>query len=267
MEMKEIKKMNDELEKVSAIYELFDESQRLDSKDTNIEFLTTIRSIEKYLKPGMRILDLGAGTGRYSLYFAAKGYDVVAIELVEKHVMAIKQAKTDDMSLEVIQGNAIDKLIKIDDNSFNIILCFGPLYHLEKDTDREKCVNEIKRVCSEKGNMFFAFINNDMVITTETMCYDKNYIKSDNYNHSTFKVNDFPFIFYTIKMARELIHNCGLTIDKEIAADGLSELLADKINSMDDESYRLWLEYHYYTCEQPEFIGFSNHLLFIADKC
>ncbi len=266
MNMKEIQEMKDETEKVSAIYDLFNEDGRLDSKATNIEFLTTIKYIESYLKPGMRILDLGAGTGRYSLYFADKGYDVVAIEIVEKHANAIRQAKTDDMKLEVIWGNAVDELKELNDNSFDVILCFGPLYHLEKNIDRETCVNEMKRICTDNGKMFIAFINNDMVITTETMCYNANFIKSDEYNHSTFKLTDFPFVFYTIDMARALITGCDLNIEKEIAADGLSELLADKINKMDEESYKLWLEYHFYTCDKPEFIGFSNHLLFVAAK-
>lgn len=266
MDLKEIQGMNDELKKVTALYDVFNEEARLDQRATNIEFLTTIKYIESYLKPGMRILDIGAGTGRYSLYFANQGYDVVAIEIVEKHANAIRQAKTEDMVLEVIWGNAVEILNDLRDNSFDVVLCFGPLYHLESITDREKCVNGIKRVCGKNGKMFFAFINNDMIIATETMCYDRNYIKCDNYNHKSFKVTDFPFVFYTINMARELITGCGLNIEKEIAADGLSELLADKINNMDDESYKLWLEYHYYTCDKPEFIGFSNHLLFVAGK-
>jgi len=191
MEMKEIQGMNDELKKVTAIYDVFNEDARLDSRATNIEFLTTIKYIESYLKPVMRILDIGAGTGRYSLYFANKGYDVVAIEIVEKHANAIRQAKTDDMTLEVIQGNAVEILNDLSDNSFDVVLCFGPLYHLESNTDRETCVNEIKRICTRDGKMFFAFINNDMIIATETMCYDNNYIKCDNYNHTTFKVTDF----------------------------------------------------------------------------
>lgn len=32
----------------------------------------------------MRILDIGAGAGEYSLYFANKGYRVDAVELADK---------------------------------------------------------------------------------------------------------------------------------------------------------------------------------------
>ena len=266
MGLDEISKMEDESERVSAIYDIFDESTRLDSKATNIEFITSIKYIEDALKPGMRILDLGAGTGRYSLYFAQKGYEVVAVELVKKHAKAIEDAKTDKMNLKVIHGDALEQLKSMDNESFDIVLCFGPLYHMEKPGDRAECIKEICRVCSHQGRMYFAFINNDMVITTETMLYDPSYMETGRYNKDTFKVEDFPFIFYTVSDARKLLKQSGVTIEKEVASDGMSELLGDKINQMNDQAYKQWIRYHFYTCAKPEFLGASNHLLFVGKK-
>lgn len=265
MKIEDLRKISNEEERVAAIYEIFDEDSRLSSKATRVEFFTTVRHIEKHLKPGMKILDLGAGTGEYSLYFAEKGYDVTAIELVEKHVNRIKEKKKPDMNLKVFQGDALD-LSNFQDNEYGIVLCFGPLYHLEDRENQLKCIEEVKRVCKEEGIMFFAFINNDMVIVTQTMCYEPDYLINGAYNRQTFKVNDFPFVFTTVQQARELLQSSELIIVSEIAADGLSELLADKINNMDDESYRRWLKFHYYYSEKPEFLGASNHLLFAAKK-
>lgn len=251
-------------ERVNAIYNVFNENTRLSSKATQIEFLTTIRNIEKFLEPGMKILDLGAGCGEYSLYFARKGFDVTAIELVEKHVNEIKD-KCTNSNLKVFQGNALD-LTHIKNESFDIVLCFGPIYHLSKFEDRIKCISEVKRVCKNNGKMFFAFISNDMVIATETMCYNPNFLKGDSYNHESLKLINYPFVFHTVDQCRDLLKNSNLSIISEIAADGLSELLADKINNMDEEDYNLWLNYHYHCSEKPEFLGCSNHLLFIAEK-
>lgn len=262
----EIYKMEDEYKRISAIYDIFDESTRLESKAANIEFITSVKYIEDALKPGMRILDVGAGTGRYSLYFAQKGYEVVAVELVKKHAQAIENAKTDMMDLRVIQGHALEQLKSLDSESFDIILCFGPLYHLEKPADRVKCVKEIFRVCTNQGSMYFAFINNDMVITTQTMIYDSNYMETGNYNKDTFKVENFPFVFDTVSGARELLEQSGVAIEKEIASDGMSELLGDRINQLSEQAYKQWIRYHLYTCEKPEFLGASNHFLFIAKK-
>ncbi|MCR2044053.1 class I SAM-dependent methyltransferase [Anaerosalibacter massiliensis] len=263
--MEDVFKIKNEEDRVSALYDIFDESTRLSTKATQIEFLTTIRQIEKHLKPGMKILDLGAGTGEYSLYFARNGFEVTAIELVEKHVMQIKEKINSEMSLQLFKGNAID-ISMIEDKSYDIVLCFRPLYHLVKIEDRMKCIEEVKRVCKDNGKMFFAFISNDMVILTETMCYNSGFLNGDTYNHENFKLVDFPFVFHTVEDCRKLLRDSNLVINSEVAADGLSELLADKINNMDDESYRLWLNYHYYCCEKPEFLGASNHLLFITEK-
>lgn len=265
MEIKDLHKITNEQDRVSALYDIFDECSRLSSKATQIEFLTTVRQIEKHLKPDMKILDLGAGPGEYSIYFAKQGYDVTAVELVEKHVNQLKEKVDKDMLIEVIQGNALD-LSMLNDNTYDIVLCFGPLYHLEKLEDRMECIDEVKRVCKKDGKMFFAFISNDMVITTETFLYSPNYLLEDTYNHETFKVVDFPFVFHTVDDCRKLLYDSNLEIVAEVAADGLSELFADKINNMDEESYRQWLNYHFYICEKPEFLGASNHLLFVAKK-
>lgn len=265
MEIKDILKIEVEEERVSALYNIFDESTRLSTKATRVEFLTTIRQIEKHLEPGMKILDLGAGTGEYSLYFAKNGYEVTAVELVEKHVNQIKERILPGMSLEVFQGNAID-ISMVGDKSYDIVLCFGPLYHLTKTDDRMKCISEVKRICKDNGMMFFAFISNDMVIVTETMCFNPDFLQGDTYDHDSFKVRDFPFVFHTVDDCRKLLNDSDLNIISEIAADGLSELLEDKINNMNDEDYEQWLNFHYYCCEKPEFLGTSNHLLFAAKK-
>ncbi len=265
MEIKDILKIDTEEERISALYNIFDESTRLSTKATRVEFLTTIRQIEKHLKPGMKILDLGAGTGEYSLYFAKNGYEVTAIELVEKHVNQIKEKILPGMSLEVFQGNAMD-ISTVGDKSYDIVLCFGPLYHLAQIEVRMKCISEVKRVCKDDGKMFFAFISNDMVIVTETMCYNPYFLQGDTYDHENFKVKNFPFVFHTVDDCRKLLKDSGLNIISEVAADGLSELLEDKINNMSDEDYKQWLNFHYYCCEKPEFLGVSNHLLFVAEK-
>lgn len=262
--MENLSKIKNETDRIIELYNIFDEGSRLSSKATQIEFLTTIREIEEHLEPGMKILDLGAGTGEYSLYFANKGYHVTAVELVEKHVEQIKDKVTEGMKIQVHQGNALDLSI-FDSKSYDIVLSFGPLYHLENINDRKKSIEEVKRVCKRDGKMFFAFIANDMIIATETMRYT-DYLKEDTYDHKTFKVNDFPFVFHTLDDCRLLLRDCNLEIKEEVASDGLSELLAEKINKMDEASYNQWLQYHYYTCKKPEFLGASNHLLFVTEN-
>lgn len=142
---------------------------------------------------------------------------------------------------------------------------FGPLYHLHEEKDRQICISEAKRVCKSDGTLFFAFINNDMVFLTE-LRYSENFFLGDTYNHSTFKLEDFPFVFFTVSQCREMLLNGGVHIINEIASDGVSELIDEKINTMNDENYEQYLRYHFYVCEKTEMLGRSNHLLFIGEK-
>lgn len=153
-------------ELVQEIYRRFDENNRLNkSKAARVEFLTSIRYIEKYLKPGAKILDIGAGAGEYSLYFSRNGYEVSALELADSNIEAFRKKITPVDTIDLVQGNALD-LSCYPDDSFDIVLLFGPLYHLHKKADKLRCIEEAKRVCKSDGKLFFAFIANDMVILT-----------------------------------------------------------------------------------------------------
>ena len=59
---------------LTEFYSHYEEEGRLRSQHGMVEFLTTMRYIEKYIKSGMRILEIGAGTGRYSHALAQQGY-------------------------------------------------------------------------------------------------------------------------------------------------------------------------------------------------
>ena len=254
---------SDDAELVQEVYRRYDEDSRLNrSNAARVEFLTTVRYIEKYLTPGAKILDVGAGAGEYSLYFARKGYEVSALELADANIAAFRAKMTDEDPIDLVQGNALD-LSRYDSDTFDVVLLFGPLYHLHEEADKLRCIEEAKRVCKPGGKIFFAFISNDMVILTMQQCQD-DYLMNGDYNKETFRLDDFPFVFHTVDRCRALLGKAGIRICHEVASDGASELLQDLVNSLDDASYRQYLRYHFYICEKPEFLGMSNHLLFIG---
>lgn len=265
MNFSDVYKIKDEIEQIQATYELFNEDTRLNrSKAARVEFLTTTRYIEKYIKPGAKILDVGAGAGEYSLYFARKGYEVCAVELSENNIRAFRKKMTPEDKIDLVQGNAVD-LNRYADDSFDAVLLFGPLYHLHSEADRQRCIAEAKRVCRKHGKLFFAFISNDMVILTE-FSYRPDYFAAGDYDKETFELEDFPFVFHTVDDCREMLQKGGVNILHEVASDGVSELLEEKINAMDDKNYAQYLRYHFYICEKPEFLGMTNHLLFVGEK-
>lgn len=255
----------DDEDLVQEIYRRYDEDSRLNkSQAARVEFFTTVRYIEKYLTPGAKILDIGAGAGEYSLYFSRRGYDVSALELADSNIQAFRKKLTTEDSVDLVQGNALD-LSRYENDSFDIVLLLGPLYHLHSEADRLRCIKEAKRVCKPGGKLFFAFIANDMVILTMFNEHPDYFINGD-YNKETFRCDDFPFVFHTVDACRRLLRQGDVHVLHEVASDGISELLKDKINAMDEDSFAQYLRYHYYACEKTEHLGASNHLLFVAEK-
>lgn len=115
-------------------YNKFNEEKRLDSRHGRVEFITSMKYIHNCLddiKAAMdiasdiKILDIGAGTGRYSVPLSEEGYDVTAVELV-KHNLGLLKAK--NSNVKAYQGNAL-KLKRFEDNTFDMALLFGPMYH------------------------------------------------------------------------------------------------------------------------------------------
>ena len=81
---------------IEEYYNKFNEEKRLNSRHGQVEFVTSMRYIHKYLdilkeQSEPKILDIGAGTGRYSVPLALEGYDVSAVELVKHNLSRLKQ--------------------------------------------------------------------------------------------------------------------------------------------------------------------------------
>ncbi len=263
MDFETLMAIQDEAERTAATYEIFKEDSRLNrSKAARVEFITNARAIESVLFPGARILDIGAGAGEYSLYFAKQGYDVTAVELAPANVEAFRAKITPELPLALIQGNALN-LSMFADGSFDVVLLMGPLYHLRQEADRNRAIVEAKRVCKKGGTIFFAFISNDMVVLTE-LSYRPGFFSENTYDHESFKVEDFPFVFFTLEQMREMLRENGIAITREIASDGVSELMEDAINALSEEDYAQYVRYHLYCSEKPEMLGRSNHLLFVG---
>ena len=89
-------------------YNNYDEDKRLALKHGSVEFLTTMRYINKYIRPGHRVLEIGAGTGRYSHALARQGYSVDAVELVQHNMNVFRENTLPEENITIRQGNALD---------------------------------------------------------------------------------------------------------------------------------------------------------------
>ena len=136
----------------------FMEEKRLNQDNaSSIEYLTNKKYILSYLKPNDKILELGAATGLYTTMLAECGYDVTAVELVQSNLDKLKTNTKAFPNVKSLLGNAID-LSLFDDESFDVVLNMGPLYHHPDINDQIKIVLETKRVLRKGGFAFFALL-------------------------------------------------------------------------------------------------------------
>ena len=112
---------------LESYYNSYDEEGRLLSRHGRVEYITTQKYIHEALggNKQKRILEVGAGTGRYSVALAKEGYSVVALELIERNLSILKSKLTGDEQLQALQGNALD-LSRFADDSCDLTLVLGP---------------------------------------------------------------------------------------------------------------------------------------------
>ena len=251
-------------------YTNYNENGRLLTPYGRVEFLTTVRYIEKYLRPGMRVIEIGAGTGRYSHYFAQKGYPVTAVELVEHNLSILKSKTIKGEDLTAVQGDAVD-LSRFADGSFDVTLLLGPMYHLYRREAQNAALDEAIRVTKPGGVVFVAYCmadpsilgygfirHNALQLVRDEML--------DPETFQTFSEGKSMFQLYTVADIRELVRDLPVTELSLIAADGYANHMRKTVDEMSKAEYDLYLRYHFATCERQDLIGLSHHTLQILRK-
>ncbi len=259
-------------EYLTNFYNHYDENSRLVSKHGTVEFLTTMRYIEKYIKSGDRVLEIGAGTGRYSHALARQGYTVDAVELIEHNIDIFRQNTRADEKISVIQGNALD-LSAFPDNQYDMTLLLGPLYHLYTKEDKQQAIREAIRVTKQGGIIFAAYVISDGCLLDEG--FKRNninvaaYLRDGLLDSETFAAKSEPKDLFELVRKEDIDDLMGVfpvTRLHYVATDGCALLIRDEIDAMDDETFQLFLQYHFTTCEREDLWGITSHAVDIFQK-
>ena len=258
------------LNALTEFYSNYDEEGRLLSKHGSVEYLTTMRYIEMYLKPGMRILEIGAATGRYSHALARMGYRVDAVELVQHNIDLFKANTKPGEDITITQGNAKD-LHFLCDNSYDLVLLLGPMYHLFTVDGQKQALSEALRVTKPGGILMAAYCGNDA--TMVQYCFGRGMLKEKRYqelvNPVTFKASSDPaelFELYRKEDIDALMEGFRTQRLHYVGTDMATNYMRSCIDEMDEELFDLYLKYHFVICERSDMVGVSHHILDIHRK-
>lgn len=260
----------DTLDLLTKYYTNYDEEGRLMSRHGKVEYLTTMRYIERYLVPGMRILEIGAATGRYSHALARMGYTVDAVELVQHNIDIFNRNTLPGENVTVQQGDARD-LSAFSDDTFDMTLLLGPMYHLFTTEDQQKALEEAIRVTKPGGIVFVAYCSNDA--TMVQYCFGRGMLREERYKRLvdpvTFKASADPaelFVLYRKDEIDSLMERFPTDRLHFVGTDMATNYMRDTIDEMEEELFDMYLRYHFSICERSDLVGASHHFLDIFRK-
>lgn len=276
-------------------YNKFNEEKRLNSRHGQVEFRLSMKYIHEVIEKTMtdyiseqsasntsnnnqpnlvttlrpkdiKILDIGAGTGRYSVALAEEGYDVTAVELVKYNLGILKKKNS---NVKAMQGNALN-LKKLSSNTFDITLLFGPMYHLFGFEDKKKALLEAKRVTKPGGTILVAYCMNEYGVITYGFkerhvleCMEQGRFSD------TFQTQSLPehlYDYMRLENIDALNEACGLTRIKILSPDGPANYMRPFLNQLSDEEFEAFVQYQMAVCERPDLIGAGAHTLDILRK-
>ena len=240
------------------------------------EFLLTCRMLNRYIKPGDKVLDIGGGPGRYSHYLAAKGCKVTLLDLSEENTkFAAAEATRQGLSIKVVTGDAreVDLLVS---GQFDHVLLMGPLYHLLEEADRVKAVNAALSTLAPGGILFASFINMTSGIiyamkfqpeyiadtSPSSLEYIEKFLAQENYAGRAFTqaffIQQNEILPFMAQFPLQKLHLFG--------QEGITSPCEDNIMSQPKEITDLWLDLCEKIWEREEWLSWSEHLMYVGRK-
>ncbi|MCL2663004.1 MAG: class I SAM-dependent methyltransferase [Oscillospiraceae bacterium] len=275
--MEESKKRNiTNEERIKIVQDFYDRSVevewgRLADKP---EFLLTCRMLDRYIKPGDTVLDIGGGPGRYSVYLAEKGCDVTLFDLSSENINhASKYATKHGLSIRAICGDAreVSKLIS---EQFDHVLLMGPLYHLLEELDRTRAVDSALQLLKTGGMLYAAFISmsGGLVFGLRDVPeqfadpYEERFltplVSGESFGGAAFTqaffINQHEVIPFMNRFPLEKLHLFG---QESVLAPNVHKFMEQP-----PEVKKAMLDLAEKLCEKEEYLSWSEHLMYVGRK-
>ncbi len=238
------------------------------------EFRITTNMMDRYIKPGDKILDIGGGPGRYSIYYAKKGCDVTLIDLSTENVkFAIEKSKEMNVNIKAVHGDAreINKLVN---GKFDHIFVMGPMYHLLDEKDRIKSLDAAITLLKDGGLIYVSFI-----LMFAEMIYGMKYLPQlllmeteQVFLEAVLKGKSFggdaftKAFFINQKDIMPFMEKFNLEKKHIFGQESILAPCEVNIFNQPQEVIDKWVEVAKQLCERDEFLSYSEHAMYIGQK-
>jgi len=268
--------MREETEAVRAHYDADPKKEwdRLQVRHPYEKYITTAM-MDRYLKPGDAILDVGGGPGQYAVHFARKGHEVTLFDLSPENVrFAKKKARQYGVKINAFQGNALN-LSRFPDDAFDAVFLMGPLYHLMEEENRIRAIEEARRVLKPGGYLFSSFIlmfggviyglrelQQTILREEERPLYDV----AARDESLAFEAFTHAYMTTVAEAERLLASVPGL---EPVTTFGQEGILAPYRNLLPQSPRKVrlaWYDYALRYCEKRDYLTHSEHLMIVSRK-
>lgn len=239
-----------------------------------IEFEITRRYLDRYIKSGESVLDIGGGPGRYSLYLSEKGCDVTLFDLSDGNIAFAKEkALEQGITLKTITGDArnVDNLVN---RQFDHILLMGPMYHLLEEFERIKAMKASLQLLKPNGKIYVSFISSYGGIIY-SMKYDLPLILNNEieFQYKLF-IDDLPFSGESFTQAYFIRQKDVLPFMSQFPLEKLHLFGQESILAPNEENFKIqpkevmdkWLDLAEKVCEREDLLSWSEHFMYIGRK-
>jgi ubiquinone/menaquinone biosynthesis C-methylase UbiE len=259
---------------VARHYESIREEDRISSGLGQLELLRVQEVLRRHLPaPPARVLDVGGGTGIHASWLAERGDLVHVIDLIPRHVGKVR-SELGVLGVTAEEGDA--RTLNVAADSFDVVLIFGPMYHLTKFEDRQLALREAVRAVRRGGLIAVAAINRFASLfdgLSRGFLFDPKFrriVESDLAEGQHRNPDNRPHWFTTAyfhepEQLRSELERADLDVVEVVGLEGLAGWLGNLGERWETDDGRESILYSARTIEStPCLLGLSAHLLAIT---
>lgn len=242
-----------------------------------IEFRLTSWMMEKHIRPGDRVLDIGGGPGRYAIHFAKLGCDVTLVDLSEGNIELAKlKAAEAGVSIEACACDCL-QLEKLNLGQYDHVLLMGPLYHLPQEADRTAAVQKALAHLKPGGLFYASFILlcsgliRDLKVGGHIVEDMRNpatrgLVEDIEANHPYTGGAFSTVCFFPPNQIRGVMESFGLKTEHLFGQEGILAPNEFQILERDETEIDCWIDIAKRLLEVPELLTWSEHAMYIGRK-